>query len=110
MNMHSHPDGNSSLRTNPATIGDPIVSEFKLTQREAEVLRWLSIGKTNRDISHILGVSARTIDKHIERIFSKLGVETRTAAAMKFNAIQAMENVVWSGIDRRREDRRRNSR
>lgn len=54
---------------------------FNLTQREAEVLLWLSRGKTNRDISEILGMKPRTVNKHLEHIFDKLGVETRTAAA-----------------------------
>jgi len=55
--------------------------EFGLTNREGEVLSWLSKGKTNRDIAQILGLSPRTIDKHLEQIYSKLGVENRTAAA-----------------------------
>jgi DNA-binding NarL/FixJ family response regulator len=52
-----------------------------LTGREAEVLSWLAKGKTNRDIADILGMSPRTVNKHLEHIFEKLGVETRTAAA-----------------------------
>jgi len=56
-------------------------SELGLTTREGEVLDWLSKGKTNRDIADILGLSPRTIDKHLEQIYSKLGVENRTAAA-----------------------------
>ena len=54
---------------------------FKLTQREAQVLHWLTKGKTNRDIGDILGTSPRTVNKHLEHVFVKLGVETRTAAA-----------------------------
>ncbi|NPV25101.1 response regulator transcription factor [Bradyrhizobium aeschynomenes] len=56
-------------------------SEFGLTTREGEVLSWLSKGKTNRDIAQILGLSPRTVDKHLEQIYAKLGVENRTAAA-----------------------------
>jgi DNA-binding NarL/FixJ family response regulator len=56
-------------------------SELGLTTREGEVLSWLSKGKTNRDIAQILGLSPRTVDKHLEQIYSKLGVENRTAAA-----------------------------
>lgn len=52
-----------------------------LTRREAEVLRWIAEGKSNHDIGMILGASTRTICKHVEHIFSKLGVENRTAAA-----------------------------
>jgi len=52
-----------------------------LTAREAEVLYWVIQGKTNRDIGDILGTSPRTVHKHLEHVFEKLGVETRTAAA-----------------------------
>lgn len=52
-----------------------------LTPRETEVLTWLARGKTNRDIAEILGMSHRTVNKHLEHIFEKLGVETRAAAA-----------------------------
>jgi DNA-binding NarL/FixJ family response regulator len=52
-----------------------------LTQREAEVLLWLAGGKSNRDIGEILSLSSRTIDKYLEQIYAKLGVENRTSAA-----------------------------
>lgn len=55
--------------------------ELGLTAREGEVLSWLSKGKSNRDIAEILGLSPRTVDKHLEQIYAKLGVENRTAAA-----------------------------
>lgn len=51
-----------------------------LTFKEAEVLMWISRGKTNRDIGLILGNSPRTVNKHMEHIFEKLGVATRSAA------------------------------
>ncbi len=54
---------------------------LKLTAREAEVLYWLVKGKTNKDIAAILGSSPATVKKHLERVYVKLGVETRTAAA-----------------------------
>ncbi len=54
---------------------------FGLTLRESEVLYWVAKGKTNRDIGDILGSSPATAKKHLERVFEKLGVETRTAAA-----------------------------
>jgi len=54
---------------------------FKLTAREAEVLYWVVKGKINRDIGDILGASPATVKKHLERVYAKLGVETRTAAA-----------------------------
>lgn len=55
----------------------------RLTAREREVLEWVIAGKTNRDIGQILGAQPRTVEKHLERIYEKLGVETRTAAAMR---------------------------
>jgi DNA-binding NarL/FixJ family response regulator len=60
---------------------ETLARAFALTAREAEVLLWMARGKSNHDISDILGISARTVDKHAERLFSKLGVENRTAAA-----------------------------
>ena len=54
---------------------------FGITAKEAEVLYWLAQGKINRDIAEIVGSSPATVKKHLERIFAKLGVETRTAAA-----------------------------
>jgi DNA-binding CsgD family transcriptional regulator len=52
-----------------------------LTRRETEVLTWITQGKTNYEIGMILGVSARTVCKHVQRILNKLKVENRTAAA-----------------------------
>jgi DNA-binding NarL/FixJ family response regulator len=72
------------LRLAKDTSGDmpaEFSSELGLTTREGEVLSWLSKGKTNRDIAQILGLSPRTVDKHLEQVYSKLGVENRTAAA-----------------------------
>ena len=54
---------------------------FSLTHREAEVLLWISYGKPNRVISEILAISPRTVNKHLEQIFEKIGVETRASAA-----------------------------
>jgi DNA-binding NarL/FixJ family response regulator len=57
------------------------IDSAALTPRETEVLSWLAKGKTNRDIAEILGMSPRTVNKHLEHVFEKLGVETRAAAA-----------------------------
>ncbi|MBI5780457.1 MAG: response regulator [Rhodocyclales bacterium] len=54
-----------------------------LTQREMDVLEWVARGKTNRDVADILGMSPRTVNKHLEHIYEKLGVETRTAAVAR---------------------------
>ncbi|WP_028079712.1 response regulator transcription factor [Solimonas soli] len=58
-------------------------STLSLTQREAEVLLWISRGKSNRDVSEILGISPRTVNKHLEQVFEKLGVENRASATAR---------------------------
>ena len=60
-----------------------------VTERESEVLFWVANGKTNREIAEILNMSPRTVNKHLETMFPKLGVENRTAAAAV--AIRAMK-------------------
>lgn len=64
-----------------AAVIEAVALACRLTAREAEVLYWVVKGKTNRDIGDILGTSPRTVTKHLEHVFEKLGVETRTAAA-----------------------------
>jgi len=65
-----------------AALLDALARAFPaLTAREAEVLYWVTQGKTNRDVGDILSLSPRTVHKHLEHVFEKLGVETRTAAA-----------------------------
>ncbi|MEO0316990.1 MAG: hypothetical protein RL404_667 [Pseudomonadota bacterium] len=59
----------------------PNLDQYQLTPRETDVLGWVAKGKTNRDIGEILGMSPRTVNKHLEHIYVKLGVETRAAAA-----------------------------
>ena len=56
--------------------------QFTLTGREAEVLSWIAQGKSNRDIGEILNLSPRTVNKHLEQIYQKLGVENRASAAI----------------------------
>ncbi len=62
---------------------DNLVLEIKLqlTPRESEVLMWVARGKSNRDIAEILKLSPRTVNKHLEQIYAKLGVENRASAA-----------------------------
>ncbi|HTP40266.1 MAG TPA: response regulator [Steroidobacteraceae bacterium] len=69
--------------TEISNIGEPelLRQALQLTTREAEVLLWISRGKSNRDIGEILGISPRTVNKHLEQVFIKLGVENRAAAA-----------------------------
>ena len=74
-----------ALRT-PARAGPPVArvrTDLELTPRERDVIAWLAGGKTDRDIGAILGCSHRTVQKHLQRIYEKLGVETRTAAVMR---------------------------
>ncbi len=74
-----------------AAVIEAMSLSFKLTAREAEVLYWVVKGKINRDIGDILGASPATVKKHLERVFAKLGVETRTAAAaMAMNRIRQL--------------------
>jgi DNA-binding CsgD family transcriptional regulator len=68
--------------------------ELPLTEREREILALVTIGKTNGEIGVILAISGRTVQKHLEHVFQKLGVETRTAAAMR--ALAAAENCAAS--------------
>jgi len=65
----------------PSPAGNPHAGP--LTPRERDVLHWLAAGKTDRDIAAILGISPMTIHKHLQRIYEKLGVETRTAAVAR---------------------------
>jgi DNA-binding NarL/FixJ family response regulator len=67
----------------PADRTGALRAAFGLTQREADVLRWIAGGKSNRDIGEILGLSPRTVNKHLEQIYVKLGVENRASAAVK---------------------------
>ncbi len=59
------------------------LEQFGLTRREAEVLAWVAEGKTSGDIACILGIRPKTVEKHLEHVFEALGVETRTAAAVR---------------------------
>ena len=76
-----------------AALMDGLIHGFKLTAREAEVLYWVVKGKTNADIGDILGSSPRTVQKHLEHVFEKLGVETRTAAAaLAMSRVRGLES------------------
>ncbi len=80
---------NPSVKTNHLSESEPESSEKsipgveqleRLTKREKQVLFWIVEGKTNGDIGRILGISHRTVEKHCESIFRKLGIENRYAA------------------------------
>ena len=58
------------------------LAAYELTPREVEIAHWLANGKTNPEVAIILQISARTVEKHMEKILEKLGVENRTTAAV----------------------------
>lgn len=71
------------------------LQELGLTGREAEMLFWLAKGKTYQEIGMLCGISHQTVQKHLENIFPKIGVETRTAAAGV--ALESLANIRWDG-------------
>jgi DNA-binding CsgD family transcriptional regulator len=66
------------------------LGSLNLSAREREILALVAAGKTNGEIATVLAISARTVQKHLEHIFQKLGVETRTAAAIR--ALEAADD------------------
>lgn len=74
------------LEEERTTVDYEALKRLGLTPREAEVLHWVAEGKTNPEIGAILRTRPRTVAKHLERIFTKLGVETRGAAAARARA------------------------
>jgi DNA-binding response OmpR family regulator len=83
----------SSTPLSNAQVQEILCSRYQLTARESEVLRWVAFGKTNRDIAQILDLSIRTVDKHLEHVYVKLGVETRTAAMSIMGSISMISKV-----------------
>jgi DNA-binding NarL/FixJ family response regulator len=66
---------NARVKAVPRALGS-----YGLTRRETEVLHLLAEGRPNADIGNELGLSPRTVEKHVEHILDKLGVKSRTAA------------------------------
>jgi DNA-binding CsgD family transcriptional regulator len=69
------------IETQSSTEEARLQERLGLTAREAEVLLWVGYGKGTRDIAEILGMSPRTVQKHLDQIYGKLGVENRAVAA-----------------------------
>jgi len=69
----------SLQRDEPTT--DQLIDKLPITKREADVLLWISLGKSNWEIAQILKISPRTVNKHLEQVYRKLEVDNRTAAA-----------------------------
>jgi len=64
---------------------DPEASD-RLTRRECEVMLWVADGLSNAEIARVLVVERSTVRKHLEHIYEKLGVRSRTAALAKMRA------------------------
>ena len=60
---------------------------IELTAREREVLAWVARGKTNAEIAQLLWLAPKTVGKHLENVYAKLGVSTRTAAVARFSGL-----------------------
>ena len=71
------------LRWMPFGMGNESPPAFGLTRREDEVLRWVARGKSNQEIAATLSIAPGTVKKHLDHIYAKLGVKTRTEAAVK---------------------------
>jgi len=81
-----HKSSPRNARRRPAALPqsdeqETLKVKLTLTQREAEVLLWIARGKSNRDVAEILMLSLRTVNKPLEQIYAKLGVENRASAA-----------------------------
>jgi DNA-binding CsgD family transcriptional regulator len=71
-------------RSGNALVLSETVDELGLTAREQQILAWVARGKTNPEIAETLWISPSTVRKHLENVYAKLGVRTRTAAAARF--------------------------
>jgi DNA-binding CsgD family transcriptional regulator len=64
--------------------GRVTIDALGLTPRERQILAWVARGKTNPEIADLLWIAPTTVRKHLEHVYAKLGVRTRTAAAVRF--------------------------
>ncbi len=85
------PDSILLLEESATGLEPAVLAHLGLSSREAEVLAWVTAGKTNPAIATLLRISPRTVQTHLDRIYRKLGVETRTAAAAR--ALEAMREA-----------------
>ena len=70
-----------------------------LTPRESQILAWVARGKTNREVAELLWIAPTTVRKHLENVYAKLGVTTRTAAVARFLGVLAGEPPAAAGRD-----------
>ncbi len=82
----------------PANVPDPL-AQFGFSPRETEVTSWVCWGKTNVEIAAILGISPRTVHKHIEHIFEKTGAESRIALVALLNATLTPDRFPFTSFD-----------
>ena len=83
----THVDGDRRLKVRRS--GDALLLEetrdlLGLTARESQILAWVARGKTNREVAELLWIAPTTVRKHLENVYAKLGVTTRTAAVARF--------------------------
>ena len=78
---HNHEHLLRIFDTQAILNAETLMQGLPTTKREAQVLLWVAQGKTNREIAAILSLSPRTINKHLEQLYPKLGVDNRTSAA-----------------------------
>jgi DNA-binding CsgD family transcriptional regulator len=83
------------LQTQPRQMARMSPGDLGLSHRETEVMTWIAQGKTNLETAIILQLSRRTVEKHLEHIYRKLGVETRTAAAARVLAVPSGDAAGW---------------
>ena len=82
------------LEEDTSDPGQMLLDALKLTRCEANVLCWVREGKTSPEIAIILGIALTTVKKHLEHVYEKLGVETRTAAALLANEVLQHHGVI----------------
>ena len=80
-------------RENARPLLPASTEDFDLSQRQLEVAGWICQGKTNAEIAIILGLSPRTVQKHIEHIFEKTGVDSRMTLAMLLGENAALKTA-----------------
>jgi DNA-binding CsgD family transcriptional regulator len=72
--------------------------ELGLTRRENEILEWVARGKTNPEIAVILGIAPTTVRRHLENVYAKLGVHTRTAAVTRCLGVLGRERQAIQSV------------
>jgi transcriptional regulator EpsA len=83
---------------------DPLANPLALSRRELEILTWVSMGRTNAEVSRLLGISAFTVKNHMQRIIRKLGASNRTEAVAKYRLKKSAAHRQPGAPRRRRTD------